>query len=82
MFSFSFRLLFHHVCFMLHINSHLYMMVRGGPKPTLRWAGAPPGKKKFSANFRQKSRPHPLEFFVRTPWNFSTAPLKFFVRTP
>ncbi|KAJ0508899.1 hypothetical protein HanIR_Chr11g0522541 [Helianthus annuus] len=39
---------------------------KGGPKPNPRWAGAPPGKK-FSAKFRRKSRPHPLEFFVRTP---------------
>ncbi|MFS7982300.1 hypothetical protein Hanom_Chr10g00961171 [Helianthus anomalus] len=56
-------------------------MCMGGPKPSPRWAGAPPGKK-ISAKFRRKSHPHPLEFFVRTPWNFSTAPLKFFVRTP
>ncbi|MFS7989161.1 hypothetical protein Hanom_Chr14g01273361 [Helianthus anomalus] len=40
----------------------------------LRWAGAPPGKKKFSAKFCRKSRPHPLKFFVRTPWNFLSAP--------
>ncbi|MFS8019681.1 hypothetical protein Hanom_Chr15g01406541 [Helianthus anomalus] len=55
--------------------------VMGGPKPSPRWAGAPP-EKKISAKFRRKSHPHPLDFFVRTPWNFSTAPLKFFVRTP
>ncbi|MFS7968236.1 hypothetical protein Hanom_Chr09g00795101 [Helianthus anomalus] len=49
---------------------------RGGPKVSPGWAGAPPGKKIFSAKFRRKSRPHPLEFFDRTPWNFSSAPLR------
>ncbi|MFS7933460.1 hypothetical protein Hanom_Chr04g00380081 [Helianthus anomalus] len=43
-----------------------------------RWAGAPPRQKNFYVNFRRKSRPHPLEFFVRTPWNFSAAPLGIF----
>ncbi|MFS7970068.1 hypothetical protein Hanom_Chr09g00816661 [Helianthus anomalus] len=42
---------------------------RGGLQTKPRWAGAPPGKK-ISAKFRRESRPHPLEFFVRTPWNF------------
>ncbi|KAF5814096.1 hypothetical protein HanXRQr2_Chr03g0106671 [Helianthus annuus] len=37
---------------------------------------AHPRKKKFSAKLRRKSRPHLLEFFVRTPWNvFVRAPL-------
>ncbi|MFS7932959.1 hypothetical protein Hanom_Chr04g00374111 [Helianthus anomalus] len=51
------------------------------PSPAQGGRAHPQGKK-ISAKFRRKSRPHPLEFFVRTPWNFSTAPLKFFVRTP
>ncbi|KAJ0509660.1 hypothetical protein HanRHA438_Chr11g0506311 [Helianthus annuus] len=40
---------------------------RGGLKCCPRWAGAPPGKKKFSVKFRRKSCPHPLKFCVRTP---------------
>ncbi|MFS8034137.1 hypothetical protein Hanom_Chr17g01577691 [Helianthus anomalus] len=39
--------------------------------------GRTPGENKFNVKFRRKSRPHPLEFFVRTHWNFSTTPLKF-----
>ncbi|KAF5808042.1 hypothetical protein HanXRQr2_Chr04g0140911 [Helianthus annuus] len=54
--------------FCMHIS-------RGGLKRKLRWAGAPSGKKN-SAKFRRKSRPHPLEFFVRTPWNFPSVPLR------
>ncbi|MFS8030499.1 hypothetical protein Hanom_Chr17g01534771 [Helianthus anomalus] len=45
----------------------IYLQARGGPKVSPGWAGAPPGKKIFSAKFRRKYRPHPLEFFVRTP---------------
>ncbi|MFS7901064.1 hypothetical protein Hanom_Chr00s165481g01826751 [Helianthus anomalus] len=48
---------------------------RGGPTTKPRWAGAPPRKKNFSVIFRRKSRPHPVEFFGRTTWNFSSAPL-------
>ncbi|MFS8006871.1 hypothetical protein Hanom_Chr14g01254281 [Helianthus anomalus] len=51
---------------------------RGGPTTMPRWAGAPPRNKFFYVNFRRKTRPHPLEFFVRTPWNFSGAPLGIF----
>ncbi|KAF5823890.1 hypothetical protein HanXRQr2_Chr01g0043181 [Helianthus annuus] len=47
-----------------------FVVQSGGLKLCPRWAGAPPGKKKFSVKFRQKSRPHPLKFSVRTPWNF------------
>ncbi|MFS7924776.1 hypothetical protein Hanom_Chr03g00276661 [Helianthus anomalus] len=46
---------------------HNFIYIRGGPKVSPGWAGAPPGKKIFSAKFRRKFRPHPLEFFVRTP---------------
>ncbi|KAM0000311.1 hypothetical protein Hdeb2414_s0435g00893091 [Helianthus debilis subsp. tardiflorus] len=42
-----------------------------------RWAGAP-RENFFYVIFRRKSRPHPVEFFVRTPWNFSVAPLGIF----
>ncbi|KAJ0507339.1 hypothetical protein HanIR_Chr11g0505191 [Helianthus annuus] len=55
---------------------------QGRTQAHLKVGGRTPREKKISANFRRKSRPHPLKFFVRTPWNFSTAPLKFFVRTP
>ncbi|KAM0055858.1 putative glycerophosphodiester phosphodiesterase, protein kinase RLK-Pelle-LRK10L-2 family [Helianthus debilis subsp. tardiflorus] len=51
---------------------------KGGLTHSPGWAGAPPRKKKFSAKFRRKSRPHPLEFFVRTPWNFLSASLGLF----
>ncbi|KAJ0666225.1 hypothetical protein HanPI659440_Chr17g0664481 [Helianthus annuus] len=55
---------------------------KGGRKRKARWAGAPPGKENFSAKFRRKSRPHPLEFFVRTSWNFRPHLLQFFVCNP
>ncbi|MFS8014116.1 hypothetical protein Hanom_Chr15g01340851 [Helianthus anomalus] len=61
------------------------MSIVGQPRADLKstqGGRAHPRGKKISAKFRRKSRPHPLEFFVRTPWNFSTATLKFFVRNP
>ncbi|KAJ0514262.1 hypothetical protein HanHA300_Chr10g0367601 [Helianthus annuus] len=48
----------------------LCILIRGGPKPSPRWAGAPPGKK----NLVLSSGENP----VRTPWNFSSAPLGIF----
>ncbi|KAF5761084.1 hypothetical protein HanXRQr2_Chr16g0760921 [Helianthus annuus] len=56
--------------------------IRGGLKASPRWAGAPPGEKKFSAKFRRKSRPHPLKFSSAPLGIFRPRPLDFFVRTP
>ncbi|KAM0053283.1 putative EGF-like calcium-binding domain-containing protein [Helianthus debilis subsp. tardiflorus] len=55
-------------CLKLQENNKMNTILigRGGPKVSPGWAGAPPGKKIFSAKFRRKSRLHPLDFFVRT----------------
>ncbi|MFS7928553.1 hypothetical protein Hanom_Chr04g00322121 [Helianthus anomalus] len=67
----------------LSLLGHLNLAIgRGGPKLRPRWAGAPPRKEKFSAKFRRKSCPHPLKFFVCTPWNFLSAPLGIFRSHP
>uniref|UniRef100_A0A251THB6 Putative FAD/NAD(P)-binding domain-containing protein n=1 Tax=Helianthus annuus TaxID=4232 RepID=A0A251THB6_HELAN len=48
----------------------------------IKVGGRTPGEKKFSAKFRRKSRPHPLKFLVRTPWNFLSARLGIFCPHP
>ncbi|KAJ0535327.1 hypothetical protein HanRHA438_Chr09g0410391 [Helianthus annuus] len=48
----------------------IWLVVRGGHKYSLRWAGAPRGKKNLVLSS--------VENLVRTPWNFSSAPLGIF----
>ncbi|MFS7999757.1 hypothetical protein Hanom_Chr12g01170271 [Helianthus anomalus] len=61
---------------MLHATSLL--LQSGADLRQSQGGRAHPREKKISAKFRRKSCPHPLEFFVCTPWNFPSAPLGIF----
>ncbi|KAJ0436286.1 hypothetical protein HanIR_Chr17g0902951 [Helianthus annuus] len=52
------------------------MSFPSGLDPPYGMGGQPHPLKKISGMFLRKSRPHPLEIFVRTNWKIPTAPVR------